>query len=131
LEHIYVTSKAYIYKLAVSLASSLQLDHFILEGDSQVVLSALQNLADSQDWKISSLIMRTLGSIPAFSSWKANKIVRNANFCAHLVAHLAATRFFSSSIPIYPSPFSVVPIVSGKDPPLVAAGFFPDSFALL
>jgi len=61
--------------------------------------------------------MRTLGSIPAFSSWKANKIVRSANFCAHHVAHWAATRFFSDSIPIYPPPFSVVPIVSGKDPP--------------
>jgi hypothetical protein len=31
-------------KLAVSLASSLQLDHFILEGDSQVVLQLFKIL---------------------------------------------------------------------------------------
>jgi hypothetical protein len=44
-------------KLAVSLASSLQLGRFILEGDSQVVLPALQNPYFTQDWRISSLIM--------------------------------------------------------------------------
>jgi hypothetical protein len=41
--------EALVAKLVVSLASSLQLNHFILESDSQVVLSALQNLVVTQD----------------------------------------------------------------------------------
>jgi len=84
--------------LAISLASSLQLDHFILEDDSQVVLLALQNPYVTQDWRISSLIMRTLESVLASSSKNAHKILRSANFCTHHVAHWAVTRFFSGSI---------------------------------
>jgi len=106
-------------KLAVSMASSHHLNLFILEGDSQVVISALHNPSITQDWMISSLIMNTVGSISASSSWKAHKISRSANFCTHHMARWAATRSFSSSIPSSPLPFSSLPIVSGKDPPSI------------
>jgi hypothetical protein len=109
-------------KLAVSLATSLHLDHFILEGDSQVVISTLRHPNVSQDWRISSLILKMIGSISASSSWKATKISRSANFCAHYVAHWAATRSFSGSIPTYSSPLPSIPIVSGKDPPSFLRG---------
>jgi hypothetical protein len=119
-------------KLAVSMASSHHLDLFILEGDSQVVISALHNQSITQDWRISSLIMNTVGSISASSSWKAHKMSRSANFCAHHVARWPATRSFSGSIPCSPFLFSSLPIVSGKDPPwppsLVMVGVFPPSF---
>jgi hypothetical protein len=55
-------------KLVVTLALSLHLAHFILEGDSQTVISALQNPTVTQDWRISSLIWKTLGSISASTS---------------------------------------------------------------
>jgi len=45
-------------KLAVSMASSHHLDLFILEGYSQVVIFALHNPSITQDWRISSLILK-------------------------------------------------------------------------
>jgi hypothetical protein len=105
-------------KLVVSLTTSLHLNHFILEGDSLVVISTLRHSNVSHDWRISSLILKTIGFISASSSWKATKISRSINFCAHYVAHWAAIKSFSGSIPIYASPLPSISIVSGKDPPL-------------
>ncbi|XP_059434035.1 uncharacterized protein LOC132167148 [Corylus avellana] len=101
--------------LAVPLASSSNIKKFILEGDSLVVILALLNPNFSQDWRISPIILKTLDSIPASSSWRARKVNRSANFCAHSVTHWAATRFSSGSIPITP-PTPSIRIVSGKDP---------------
>jgi hypothetical protein len=86
-------------QLAVSLASSLHLNMFILEGDSQVVILALQDPTIVQDWRITDIITHTLDSIPPGSTWSVRKINRSANFGAHYVAHWAAARFNSSSIP--------------------------------
>jgi len=104
-------------QLAVSLASSLHLNRFILEGDSQVVILALQDPTIVQDWRITDIINHTLDSIPPGTSWSARKINRSANFGAHYVAHWAAARFNSSNIPTS-SGFHLphVPFVSGTDP---------------
>jgi hypothetical protein len=51
--------------LAASLAISLNIQKFILEGDSQIVILALQHSDISQDWRISSTIHNTIDSIPA------------------------------------------------------------------
>lgn len=51
--------------LAVSLANSIKLDRFIIEGDSKVVILALQDPSLSQDWKISPVVSDILNSIPA------------------------------------------------------------------
>jgi hypothetical protein len=56
-------------KLASQLALSLHLTCFILEGDSQIVILALQHLDIAQDWRIYSIIHNTIDSIPATSSW--------------------------------------------------------------
>jgi hypothetical protein len=101
------------------MASSHHLDLFILEGDLQVVISALHNPSITQDWRISPLILNTVGSITSSSSWKAHKISISANFCAHHVARWTATKIFFCRIPNSPLPFSSVPIVSGKDPPSI------------
>jgi hypothetical protein len=89
----------------------------IIEGDSLIIILALQDPTFAQDWRISLTIYSTLESIPPDCSWSARKIDRSANFCAHYVAHWAAARVTTGSIPTSPSPIPSIRIVSGKDPP--------------
>ena len=109
--------------LAPSLAFSLQLKHFVIKGDSQTVISALNFPALSQDWHIDHLIVDTLTLLSPSPLWEANKINRSANFCAYHVAFWAAARASSSSgcIPLFP-PLSFLIACSGLEPPSV---FFP------
>jgi hypothetical protein len=108
-------------QLAASLAVSMDLQTFSLEGDSATVIAALKTPALSQDWQINSVIAATLASLPASFSWETRKVHRSANFCAHQVAFWVAARGFSSCIPIffptYLPPPSSIPLYSGKDPP--------------
>jgi hypothetical protein len=105
--------EALFARLAVSLAISLRLNHFIIEGDSLIVILALQDPSFTQDWRISS----TIESIPPDCSWSARKIDRSVKFCAHYVVHWAVTKVTTSIIPISPPPIPSIRIVSGKDPP--------------
>jgi hypothetical protein len=77
--------------LASSLSASLKLSSFSLEGDFQVVISALQHPSFVQDWKIVDRILlqnRFLYFLlPPLSSWMVRKVYRNTNFCAHRVAY--------------------------------------------
>jgi hypothetical protein len=113
--------EALVAQLAASLAVSLDLKTFSLEGDSSVFIAALNTPALSQDWHINSVIAATLASLPASSAWEARKVHRSANFYAHQVAFWAAARGLSGCIPIffptYPPPLSFIPLCSGKDPP--------------
>jgi hypothetical protein len=110
-------------QLAASLAVSLDLKTFSLEGDSSVVIAALKTPTLSQDWHINSVIVATIASLPVSSFWVARKVYRSANFCAHHVAFWAAARGFLGCIPIFfltyppPPPPPSIPICSGKDPP--------------
>jgi hypothetical protein len=88
--------------LAASLASQLKLSHFVIEGDSLIVISALLFPAIISDWHIEHLIHDTLALLSPTSMWKAKKINRSANFCAHHVATWAAARVYSSCIPTFP-----------------------------
>jgi hypothetical protein len=99
-------------RLATSLAASLQLKSFSLEGDSKIVIAALTSPSITSDWHIDSVIANTLSLLTTASFWEAKKIHRSANFCTHHVAYWAATRVFSSCIPTYfplllPLPFVV------------------------
>ena len=78
--------------LGVSLASQLHIDQFILEGNSEVVVIALQHPEISKDRGISNIISDILVSIPVTFSWEAKKVNRSANFCAH--NSWAATKIF-------------------------------------
>jgi hypothetical protein len=60
-------------RLVVSLATSLQLKIFCLEGDSLVVISALNNPSITLDWHIESLIAKALSMLLATSLWIAKK----------------------------------------------------------
>jgi hypothetical protein len=73
--------------LAVSLAISLNIQRFILEGDSQIVILALQEPEIAQDWRISLTIHHTIDSILVDSFLTARNVNISANFCAHYVAH--------------------------------------------
>jgi hypothetical protein len=92
------------------------MDHFIIEGDSEVVINSLNNPNLIRDWRISSLILDSLEFISSASFWEARKISRSANFCTHSVARWVAARSHSGSIPLSSIPFifSSAPI----DPPL-------------
>jgi hypothetical protein len=51
-------------KLAFSLAISMNLSQVIIEGDSHIVIMAMQHPALAQDWRISSVINHTIDLIP-------------------------------------------------------------------
>ena len=96
-----VYGEAQIAKLAGVLANSLHLEKFILEGDSTVVVLALQNPALSVDLHIKHIIHDTLGSFQVSSLKEARKINRSANFCAHYVAYKAVARVIPGCIPFF------------------------------
>jgi hypothetical protein len=97
-------------RLAISLTRSLNMDRFIIEGDSAVVIQVLNNPLSEVDWRISFIILDSINSISSTSFWKVRKINRSANFCAYLMARWATTRSHFASISFsYPSPFSSSP----------------------
>ena len=77
--------EAWAAQLACSIASSLSYDKFILEGDSKVVVHALKNPNSIRDWRISSIILDSLDSIPFTSVWEVRKIKRSSKFYTHTV----------------------------------------------
>ena len=57
--------EALVAQLAVSLACSLNLDRFILKGDSAVIIQALNKPFSYLDWRISPIILESLDNIPS------------------------------------------------------------------
>jgi hypothetical protein len=55
-------------QLAISLATTFPFDRFILEGDSKVMILALQHPNSALDWRISPIILDSLDVIPIASS---------------------------------------------------------------
>jgi hypothetical protein len=86
-------------QLAVSLAISLNIKKFITEWDFQIVISTVQKPNISQDWRISSIIKLTIDFIPTDATWSSRRVNRSVNFRAHYVAHWAAVRVTTNSIP--------------------------------
>jgi hypothetical protein len=60
-------------QFACFIADSLSYNHFILEGDSKVVIQALNNPNSVRDWMISSIILDCLNSIPDTSVGKLRR----------------------------------------------------------
>jgi hypothetical protein len=105
-----VYGEALVAQLAKALATSIKLDKFIIERDSSIVVSALQNPAHVLDWHIENVIIDTLSSFSVSSIWEARKINRSANFCVHYVTYRAAVRILPSCIPSLVSPPNSIPI---------------------
>jgi hypothetical protein len=108
--------------LAATLASQLQLSHFVIEGDSQIVISALLYPAIISDWHIEHLIHDTLALLSPTSKWEAKKINRSANFCAHHVATWVVAKVYLGCIPTFPPISFPSSFCSGLESPDV---FFP------
>jgi hypothetical protein len=89
--------------LAASLVASLHLTNFSIEGDSLIVISALQFPIIITDWQIEKLIIDTLALLPPSSKWEAKKINRSANFCAYCVAAIVLSGCISIPPPLSPS----------------------------
>jgi hypothetical protein len=106
-------------QLAGVLANSLQLDQFILEGDSAIVILSLNDPTLSLDWHIEHVMYETLSNFQVSSHWEARNINRSVNFCAHYATYKVAARILSSCIPSLSSPSKSIHICSGKDPPLL------------
>jgi hypothetical protein len=104
-------------QLAIILAISLKKDHFIIKGDLEVVILSLQNPKFVRDWRISSIILDSLETIPFASCWEVRKISRSANFCAHLMTRWVAARSHSGNIPMSSFPF-LVTVTHNTYPPL-------------
>jgi hypothetical protein len=102
-----VYEEALAAQLAGVLANSLQLDHFILEGDSTIVISSLNEPALSLDWHIELVIHETLSNFQVSFLWEARKINRSANFCAHYAAYRAVARVLPGCIPSLSSPLAL------------------------
>jgi hypothetical protein len=92
--------------LAAQLSLFLKLPSVIFEGDSLMVNLAINNPYITQDWRISSIILDFLSTIPSTTSWSTSYINRSINFCAYHVANWIGTRFISSYISI-PSCFPI------------------------
>ena len=112
-----VNGEAQAAKLVGVLASSMQLEKFILEGESSSIILALQNSAVRLDFLFEHIVNDTPTSFPASSLWEAKKISRNENFCAFYVIYRATTRVFPSCILSLSFPPSSIPLRGGKDPP--------------
>ena len=56
--------------LAASLASSLKLVNFVLDGDSAIVINSLKDPSSVLNWKIDNLISLALSLIPSSSLWE-------------------------------------------------------------
>ena len=112
-----MNGEALAAKLAAELVSSMQLNKFILEGESSTVISALHNSAFRLDSPFDHVIKDTLLSFSDSSLWEARKIFKNENLCAHYMAYMAMARVPRAAFPPFSPPPSSIPICSGKDPP--------------
>jgi hypothetical protein len=84
--------------LAGFLVSSLQLNKFILEGVSNVIMSAFMSPTQSMDGQIEHVVQDTISSFPPSSLWEAKNIFRSENFYALYVAYTVATKVLSGCI---------------------------------
>jgi hypothetical protein len=89
----------------------MKLDQVIIEGDSSIVISSLQNPSCVFDWHIDLIIKDTISSLIASSLWEARKINRSVNFYAHYVAYRATARVYPGCIPSLVSPLALFPYV--------------------
>jgi hypothetical protein len=97
--------------LAGFLVSSLQLNKFILEGVSNVIMSAFMSPTQSMDGQIEHVVQDTISSFPPSSLWEAKNIFRSENFCALYVAYRVATRVLLGCISSLVSPPGLFPFV--------------------
>jgi hypothetical protein len=70
--------EAQVALLASFLIVSLNLDNFVLEGDSATFITTLQDPSIILDWQLDHIICNIFSLIPVSSTWKARKVNRSA-----------------------------------------------------
>jgi hypothetical protein len=80
-----------------------------------VVVHTLQNPNSIRDWRISSVILDILDSIPITFVWEARKVKRSFNFRAHSVTCWATAGSHSGSISTSSIPFLFSSPSSGEE----------------
>jgi hypothetical protein len=123
-----IYGEALAAQLASHLAASLQLDHFIIEGDSAIVILSIQNPALRIDWHIEHVICETLSNFQVSSNSEARKVNKSANFCAHYAAYRAADTVIPGCILSSFSP--LVPFVSAVGRMLLSCSLPCEGFCL-
>ncbi|GLT61034.1 hypothetical protein SLA2020_337700 [Shorea laevis] len=107
--------------LASRLASSSGLDNLCLEGDSLLVILAINSPSLLSSWNICNLISDTclvLDNFQSIQSCNALKVYRSANFRAHASSKWATSDLVFGSIRKGSPIISSLWIKSCKDPPL-------------
>jgi hypothetical protein len=85
--------------LAIQCAATLGYVDIILEGDSLLVILALNSPTSFASWCFCNIISDTSVLLSSFKNWKALKVFYSANFRAHALSKWAATNHVFGSIP--------------------------------
>ena len=86
--------------LAVNKAFEAGFQSIVLEGDSLLVIQAIQNLPSTQIWTIDSVIFDIQSLLAKFSFWNASHAYRELNIVAHSIARWALSYNCSGTFPI-------------------------------
>jgi hypothetical protein len=109
-----VNGEALAAKLATELAFSMQLNQFILEGESSTVIAALNSVIPSLDSTFDHFIKDILLSFSDSSLWEATKSPE-MKISTPIMWFIGPRQ--AAFPPYSPPPPSSIPICSGKDPP--------------
>uniref|UniRef100_A0A2N9HPK1 Reverse transcriptase domain-containing protein n=1 Tax=Fagus sylvatica TaxID=28930 RepID=A0A2N9HPK1_FAGSY len=94
--------------LAVNKAFEAGFQSIVLEGDSLLVIQAIQNLPSTQIWTIDSVIFDIQSLLAKFSFWNASHAYRELNIVAHSIARWALSYNCSGTFPISAIPSTVL-----------------------
>lgn len=81
--------------MGVDLAHQEGFTQIILEGESEVVIKAIQQFPQQTDWWINHMVLEILTSLRLMQFWKVSHIRRSANKVLHQLARWAATEIIS------------------------------------
>ena len=107
--------KAQAALLASQIASSFEIYFLTLEGDAINIILAIQQPNFFLDWNFASVISNIRVNLLSLYSWKACKVFRNVNFCAHSLARWVASNLIFGSILNWSPILSFIQIRSGFD----------------
>lgn len=92
-------------KLGVEFATQMGFRDIILEGDSALLIMAIQKWPQRTDWRIHSTISEIVGACNQMVNWTAVHVVRGGNEAVHHFARWVATEFISIAAPVVVSIF--------------------------
>ncbi|KAB1227829.1 hypothetical protein CJ030_MR1G022062 [Morella rubra] len=105
-------------KVEAELALAAGCINIVLEGDSKVIIKAIQTAPQKVDWRIDSLVSYIVSVLHLIKSWKVRHVRRSANMGVHNLALWAATEIISGGNPCSCEQFPKLDwLYAGVDPP--------------